>query len=151
MRPGPSRKRTINDWADLEVVYGIYEDIAIGLCSVEDSPVKTQELETHDLAIAPVGLQQEAWLVSQPGEDGAEQREASWTWWRALRHRSYPFKSGFNARQAFCFVSSHIRRAFYACEFTGPAGVPAPPLLNKIRYYIYVRKQPVDQYVLCDA
>src|SRR6266566_1650342 len=81
MRPGPSRKRTINDWADLEVVYGIYEDIAIGLCSVEDSPVKTQELETHDLAIAPVGLQQEAWLVSQPGEDGAEQREASWTWW----------------------------------------------------------------------
>ena len=54
--------------------------------------MKTQKLEAHDLAIAPVGLQQEARLVSQPGEDGAEQRETSRTWWRTLRHRSDPFR-----------------------------------------------------------
>src|SRR2546423_9090580 len=89
----PTGAYPINDWADLEVVYGVYEEIAIGFRSVEDRPVKTQKLETHDLSIAPVGFQQEAWLVSQPGEDRAEQREAGWTWWPALRHRSYPFRS----------------------------------------------------------
>lgn len=40
---------------------------------------------------------------------------------------------------------------FYICEFTEPGGVPALPILNKIRYQVYVRKQPVDQYILSDA
>ena len=52
----PTGACSINDRADLEVVYGVDEDIAVGLSSMEDGSVITLELETHNIAIAPVGL-----------------------------------------------------------------------------------------------
>ena len=52
----PTGACPIDDWANQEVVYGVDEDIAVGLSSMEDGSVITLELETHNIAIAPVGL-----------------------------------------------------------------------------------------------
>src|SRR5207248_3988501 len=87
----PTCPSSINDRAYQKVVSRVYEDIAVGFCSMENSSSKAHELETHDFSIALVRLKQELGLVSHPGEDGANQREALWTRRHAVRHHYCPF------------------------------------------------------------